>query len=345
METFKKTSLVRGLCMAACSAAIVLMAQPASAELRRVTIGTNPQGTMYFVVGGGLSKLFYDKLNIQASAQPHAGSSVYLPLVQSGEVTLGFSSALDTNLAYNGRESYEKIGALTKLRSLTRIWPLPYSLFARADSGMTQVSDLKGKKVAINFKANAALDAANRAILRAAGLNPETDVENVTISGIPEGYKLVSSGGVAAAATALGIPLARKAHASVPGGIVILAVNGEGATDEALGADVPGLYMAKSKPGKNNPGVSEEINITGFDIFLLTSADLSEDDAYTLVKTVHENFAQLQKDYPVLRRNKPEQLSWPTNTAPFHPGAIRYFKEAGLWSDANDAREAKLSGN
>lgn len=314
----------------------------AQAELGRVTIGTNPSGTLYFVVGGGLSKLFSDKLGVRASAQPYAGSSVYLPLVQSGEVTLGFSSSLDTDLAYNGLGVYEGGGALTNLRTIARGWPLPYAFFARADSGMTEVADLKGKRVAVNFRANAALQAANEAMLRAAGLDPATDVQAETITGLPEGYNLVTDGTIAASATALAIPLARQADATIPGGIVMLAVKGPKATTEALSEMVPGLYMTTSTPSDNNPGVKEEMAITGFDIFLIGSAEMSDDDAYTLTKTIHENITQLQTDYPILRRNTAEGLASPSNTAPYHPGAIRYYKEIGIWTEENDARDASV---
>lgn len=328
--------------MAAIVSAMTLAASGAQAELGRVTIGTNPQGTLYFVVGGGLSKLFSDKLDIRASAQPYAGSSVYLPLIQSGEVTLGFSSSLDTNLAYNGLDVYESDGALNKLRTIARGWPLPYAFFARADSGMTEVADLKGKRVAVKLSANAALQAANEAMLRAAGLDPETDVETATISGLPEGYNLVTEGSIAASATALAIPLARQAEATIPGGIVMLAVKGPKATTEDLNEMVPGFYMTMSKPSDTNPGVKVETPVTGFDIFLVGSADMSDDDAYTLTKTIYENFSQLQEDYPVLRRNSSEGLAASSNTAPYHPGAIRFYKEAGVWTDGNAARDASL---
>lgn len=326
------------------AAAVALAATlPAKADLGRVTIGTNPQGTMYYVVGGGLSKLLSDTLGLTATAQPYAGSSVYLPLVEAGEVTIGFSSTLDSNMAYQGLGPYADFGGLKKLRSLVLAWPLPYTFFARADSGIRTVADLKGMKVAVDFRANAALGDANRAMLMAAGLDPDTDVEAVTITGIPEGYNLVTDGSVAAAATALGIPLARKADATIPGGIVMLGVTGENATTAFLDGRMPGLYMMTSQPGANNPGVAEPTPITGFDIFLQISADMSEEDAYTLARTIHENYVALQEDYPVLRRNQLSDLARPSNTTPFHPGAVRYYKEIGLWSEENETRDAGLT--
>jgi uncharacterized protein len=332
--------------LAAGFAAALLAAAPAAAELGRVTIGTNPQGTTYYVLGGGLAKLFSDKLGISATAQPYAGSSVYLPLIDAGEVTMGLSGSLDTNLAFNGKPPYDAAGGLKKLRILARAWPLPYAFVARADSGMTKVSDLRGRKVAVDFRANVALAAANRAMLAAAGLNPETDVESVAITGIPEGYKLVTEGVIAAAPTALGIPLAMQANSTIPGGIIILEQDGPDSTTEFLNGQLGGLFVMETHPGDNNPGVAATKNIAGFDAFYVISADMSDDDAYRLVKTLHENYAQMQADYPVLRSSPPELLARPTNAAPYHPGAVRFFKEIGIWTDENETRDAAMmAGN
>ncbi|GIX13827.1 MAG: C4-dicarboxylate ABC transporter substrate-binding protein [Paracoccaceae bacterium] len=331
-----------GRLAAGVTAALLAIAPAAEAKLGRITIGTNPQGTTYYVLGGGLAKLFSDKLGVTATAQPYAGSSVYLPLIHSGEVTMGLSSSLDTSLAFRGKPPYDGTGGLTKLRSLGRAWALPYAFVARGDSGLKRVSDLRGHKVAVEFRANAALAAANRAILAAAGLDPDRDVEAVTITGIPEGYKLVTEGVIAAAPTALGIPLALQAHSTLPGGIIMLALDGPNATTEFLNAQVPGLYILPTKPGDNNPGVDEPKNVAGFDVFYLVSADMDEDDAYTLIRTLYENYEQMQADYAVLRSSPRDLLARPTNTAPFHPGAVRFFREVGLWSAENEARDAAL---
>jgi len=102
------------------SAAVALAPyMPAFAQIRRVTIGTNPAGSIYFTLGGGLAKVLTEKMGVQAIVQPFAGSSVYLPLVDNGEVTAGLSSTLDSGAAYRGDLEY-KGRATKKLRSLWR---------------------------------------------------------------------------------------------------------------------------------------------------------------------------------------------------------------------------------
>jgi len=313
-----------------------------SAGLKRVTIGTNPQGTLYYVVGGGFSKLLYDKLGIRATAQPYSGSSVYLPLIQTGEVTMGLSSSLDSGMAFAGKGPYSKTRALKGLRALAMVWPLPYAYFAKASSGMKTIADLKGKRVVVDFKANASLKAANIAMLKAGGINPEKDVQAVTVTGLPEGYRGVTEGTIDASATALAIPLARKAQATIPGGLVMLNITGPNATTEFTNGLLPGLYMTASKPGKNNVGVKTEISVTGFDIFLLIGKDVSDQDAYSITKLLYQNWGDLKKNYKVLGRNTAKGLARASNTVPYHPGSVKFFKEIGLWTDKNAQREKAL---
>ncbi|KAA3629950.1 MAG: hypothetical protein DWQ09_02135 [Proteobacteria bacterium] len=337
MSKFNRTALVVLMVLG-----ITVTATEASAQLGRVTIGTNPQGTLYYVVGGGFSKLLSDKLGIKATAQPYAGSSVYLPLVQSGEVTMGISSSLDSGMAFSGSGAYANTPGLKGLRALAMTWPLPYAYFARAESGMKTIADLKGKRVVTDFKANAALKAANEAMLRAGGIDPERDIDPIAVSGLPGGYEGVSEGSIDASATALAIPLARKFHATIPGGLVMLDVTGSNATTEFTNAQLPGLYITNSKPSKNNVGVNNEISVTGFDIFLLIGKDASDDDAYQVIKLLHENWDDLKTKYKVLGRNTADGLAKASNTVPYHPGAIKYFKEIGIWTEANDKREKEL---
>ncbi len=336
------TSKLNKLVLASVLALSAVVATSASAELRRATIGTNPQGTNYFVIGGALSKVLADKAGINATAQPYSGSSAYLPLVNAGEVTMGLSSSLDSGMGYKGIGDYEQGGRLQEVRALMRLWPLPYAYFARADSGVKTIADLKGKRVAVGLRANVSLEAANRAMLSAGGVDPEKDVTAVTIDGLPAGFAMVTEGALDASVSALGIPLMRQAQAAIPGGVVILDVSGDDANTEFLSSQVEGLYLAKATPGPNNPGVNEEISVTGFDIFLIGSTRLSDDDAYRVVKALHENWAELQEDHGALRGNPASGLAGSSNAVPYHPGAIRYFKEVGLWSQDNDAHEASF---
>ena len=66
---------------------------------------------------------------------------------------------------------------------------------------------------------------------------------------------------------------------------------------------------------------------------LITRASLDEDTAYAFTKALYENRAEVVKKHPAGRAINPKNIVRDTGT-PFHPGAIRYFKEIGIWPDA-----------
>lgn len=314
----------------------VAVSGPADAKLKRLTIGSNPAGSTYFLLAGGFAKLFQTKMGVRSTGQPHAGSSVYLPLMDKGEITLGLNSSLDSGLAYNGKKPYK--GAMKNVRSIARIWILPYAYMVKENSGIKTVADLKGKRVVVKFKTNVSLAQLNKTILSTAGLS-ESDVTSVDSGGVVSGIKMVVEGRVDATTVALAMPHMRKAHASVPGGLRIVSL-GPKATDEYMNAGMAGSYTKIAKPTKRWPFVRGTTKIAAFDTYLNSGTTVKNEDAYAMAKTIYENWAQMQKDYPPLRGTKLNALIPANNPIPYHPGAAKYYKEVGLWSGANQKRDA-----
>jgi len=318
-------------------AAALAAAPAAQAELKRITVGTNPSGSAYFMLGSGFAKLFQEKLGIRSTAQPHQGSSIYLPLLDKGEMTLGVNSSLDSGLARNGTAPFT--APLTKVRTLARIWVLPYAYIVKESSGIKKIEDFRGKKVVIDIKSVVSLSYLNKTILATAGLK-ESDVVPVDSSDVVKDIELVVQGRADAATVALAMPALRKAHAAVPGGLRVIPL-GDKATDEFMAAGISGSSTMKTAPGKLRPFVPNPMTIAAFDALINAGASVTEEDAYKLAKTVHENWPQMQKDYAPLRGVKQGEIAPPTNPMPYHPGAVRYYKEAGLWTEANEKQQAR----
>ena len=126
------------------SAVCLSLALPgARAQLRRVTIGSNPAGTNFHLVAGGIAKLFQAELGIPSIVRPYSGSSVYLPMLQRGEIALGINSSIDSYLAYRGLEPFS--APLSQLRALIGLYPLGYMFWTRANDGLRRIEDLRGE--------------------------------------------------------------------------------------------------------------------------------------------------------------------------------------------------------
>lgn len=314
-------------------------AATAEAQLKRITIGSNPAGSTYFLLAGGFAKHFQQDLKIRSTAQPHAGSSVYLPLMDKGEIVMGINSSLDSGLAVAGKGRFKN--KIRNVRMLARVWILPYAYMVKESSGIKTLEDLRGKKVTVKVKTNVSLEQTNRTVLATAGLT-EKDIIPVDSGGVVNGINMVVEGRAAATTVALAMPAMRKTHATVPGGLRVLGL-GKLANDEMLAKGIAGLYSMKVKPSKRFPFVREPLTIGAFDSYLNASAaKVGDEDAYRLAKSLHTNWKKLQKDYGPLRGTPQDGLA-PANVAmPYHPGAIKYYKEAGLWTAAHDASQAKV---
>ena len=101
-----------------------------------------------------------------------------------------------------------------------------------------------------------------------------------------------------------------------------------------------GLYTVKQKNSKRKPFVKGNITIAAFDSYLNAGSEVSNEDAYAMAKALHTNWKQLQKDYPPLRGTKQNAIAPANNPIPYHPGAIKYYKEAGLYTAANAKNDA-----
>lgn len=333
--------MLRNVKLAVCAAAMGLatLAVGAANAQNRITLGTNPQGSIYFTVGGGMAAALQDALGRPVTVQPYTGSSVYLPLVANGELTLGINSSLDTSGVYQGDYGAK---AEPKLRMLSRLWPLRIAFMVRADSGMKEIKDLKGKRVVTDFSALKAVGLANQAMIKAGGLTLD-EVDGVTVAGLGQGIEGLTEGNLDATSIAVGIPLTQQAHATIPGGIRYLSITGDGATDENLDQIYAGTYLLPVNPNPRLPEVTEPVTVLGYDVFLTTSADLPDDQATAILEAVYAAWPQLRKDYPAVASGMQEDMAKASNTVPYHPAAIAFFKDKGLWTEANDKKEASLA--
>ena len=101
-------------------ATLIALGATSAQAADRFTLGTNPQGTIYYTIGGAIAAALQDKLGKKVTVQPYTGSSVYLPLIAVGEVSMGLNSSLDLGEARAGGFGKEA----KNLRVLARLWPL-----------------------------------------------------------------------------------------------------------------------------------------------------------------------------------------------------------------------------
>ncbi|MCF8095871.1 MAG: TAXI family TRAP transporter solute-binding subunit [Desulfobacteraceae bacterium] len=318
-------------------AVTVALALPAAANAedlpRFVNIATNPQGSIYYVFGGTFAKVISNNTPIKARVQASSGSSAYIPAVSRGKIELGVNNTNDARLAYQGKQPFV---SSPNIRVLTVVCPLVVGMMVRDKSDIKTMEDLRGKRVAAEFPAQIAVRKNIESMLAANGLSYD-DVKKVPVENLIQGVQALMEGRVDATAIAIFAGKAKEANSTIPGGVRFLSIDGSPEGAERMAESFPGTYpvtVEANAPG--TVGIKEESTVQAYDVFLIGSTHLSEKAGYTIVKALAENPGEVQKGHGMLSSFNKEIMAKPNVTIPYHDGAIKFYKEEGLWDKEMD---------
>ncbi len=306
---------------------VAWLASPAQALERDVlTIATTPAGTLFFSVGGGVARVLQAELGVRASPRPYGSPSRGIPLLNQDDVALALVSSLDAARAYAGLAPYPR--ANRDVRLLARVMPMMNGYFVRTDAPYQSFDDVRGARMVHELRGSHAQTLLADAVLATGGLSV-TDVQAVAVAHVVESIDALIEGRVDIAVSALGTAAAQRAHASIPGGIRALAL-GSLADDAFMDAQMPGSRTATALPAPGMVGVVAPTLVAGYDTFLAANTAMSDDDAYAITLTIVRAWEGLQRDYPALRAISAHELFVEDTDIPYHPGALRAYREFGF---------------
>jgi TRAP transporter TAXI family solute receptor len=306
--------------VAAVLALLGLAGAPAAAQT--YGFATMQPGTLNHTTASAVAKVVKEKAGLNMLVQPTAGDTVIIPMVNRGEVEIGIANTPELHNAWDG---HGPGGKASDIRILATAHPLRSAYWVRKDTPMRTVADLKGKKVAMGFSAMRALDPIARAILATGGLT-EKDVVPVLVPNVIRGADDFVSGAADMFFFAFGGPKVREVDATV-GGIRVLELN-EARMPDARKI-MPWGYLTDAAPGPIFIGVEKPMKVYTFDNVLFTSAKVPEDFVYKVLKALDENKGELVAVQPVLREFSAAD-GYKKYGVPYHPGALKYFRERNL---------------
>jgi TRAP transporter TAXI family solute receptor len=311
------------------AAAIGLVGQIVGASAQQpIAIATPPSGSIYNSTASAIGKVLAEKASLKMTVQAIGGSSQYIPLINAGEVPFGIANVYETNLAVTGHEYFK--GRPTKdLRTVAILYPLRNTIFVRKDSGITKLSELKGKRGPVGFTAQKVLTAVTNAALAPGGVSLD-DVKGVNVANIISNVNVFKEGRTDFFVFALGGAPIREADASV-GGVRALTAENTPAVVAAVKKYVPVAYLRHEKPGPANTGLLEPGYLVSYGVNLLASTKTPEDVVYKVVKAMHDNAADLGKVFPPLRMLDPKAMAQAVEGVEYHAGAAKFYKEIGQW--------------
>ncbi|WP_457576952.1 TAXI family TRAP transporter solute-binding subunit [Desulfomarina sp.] len=311
-------------CVTALSSATSVMAS----DQTFVTIGTGGVTGVYYPTGGAIARLVNKgkkEHGLRATVESTGGSIYNLNAIRAGELDMGVAQSDWQYHAYHGTSKFKKQGPNKDLRSVFSIHSEPFTVVARADAGIKNFKDLKGKRVNIG-NPGSGQRGTMEVVMEKMGWT-KADFKLASELKAAEQSKALCDNKIDAMVYVVGFPNGSIKEATTSCDAVL--VNVEGPEIDALVAEKP-YYKKAVIPGGMYRGTDADTKTFGVAATFVTSSKVPEKVIYNIVKAVFENFDQFKKLHPAFATLKKEEMIKAGLSAPLHAGAVKYYKEAGL---------------
>ena len=283
---------------------------------------------VYYPAGGAVCRLVNQnraRHGLQCSVESTDGSAANIEGIRSGDLDFGVVQSDLQYEAWRGSGPFTAPGAFPELRSVFSLHAEPFTVVALANAGITTFDDLPGKRVNIG-NPGSGQRATMDALMQAEGWTPTASRWSRSSNSTAQSQALAAET-VDAIVFTVGHPSGAIQEATKVADARLIPVSGP-AVDRLLG-DAP-YYARAVIPGGFYRGTGSDIETFGVRATLVTSSATDEEVVYALVRDVFEGFDQLKALHPALAQLNKREMIKAALSAPLHPGAERYYREAGL---------------
>jgi TRAP transporter TAXI family solute receptor len=302
---------------------VLMLAGPATAQdLKLFTLGTGEVGGNYYgaatAICDRVNRAFIGKLRCSPEATP--GSIYNLIALRDGQLDFALVQSDWQRYAYQGVESFSEGGAMTNLRSVMSLYPEAITVLARGNSGISQLTDIFGKRIDIGHPASGR----HATITHLINLLGASQKDFAAVVELPNGAAIdeLCAGRIDATILILGHPSTGIAHALKDCGAVLIPLSGKRvATALSRSSD----YTATTIPSTTYPGMVRDIPTFAVTATIVTLADSDPDEVTALVSETLKSLAELSITAPVLARLDAAEMQTRGLTAPLHEGAKAAF--------------------
>ncbi len=314
--------------MVAVTAATVLYSSAGMAE----TVGfvTIPAGSLSNVMAQVMAKVVEGHSDLRVRVIPVGGATATVVSVHTGAAEFAIGEINNLTGAVQGKYNFKK--PMPKMRLVMSILPFPVGIIVRNDSDIKTIADLKGRKYPVDWPAFPNGTSLSQGMLASGGIDLD-DVVGVPTSNLGTAANDFKVGKLDATMVAAGSPMTAEINASIKGGVRFLSLLN---TPEALARmkQVRSEYSTMTiKPGPRFAGVINSTNVLRVDQMISTSTDVPDETVNKFLNAIYENKAELVKGHPVFNGFNPDQrMAKVFSTVDYHPAAIKFFKEKGIWS-------------
>ncbi|TYB83272.1 TAXI family TRAP transporter solute-binding subunit [Maritimibacter fusiformis] len=308
-------------------AAMAAMMAPAAQAEEFITIGTGGVTGVYYPTGGAICRLVNKGRKdhgIRCSVESTGGSIYNIKTIRAGELEFGVAQSDWQYHAFHGTSSFEEDGPFENLRAVFSVHPEPFTVVARADSGIKSFEDLKGMRVNIG-NPGSGQRGTMEVLLDAMGWTTDDFALATELKAVEQSQALCDNQ-IDAMVYTVGHPSGSIQEATTACDSVLVEVSGE--VVDKLVAENP-YYRTATIPGGMYRGNDEDTTTFGVGATFVTSADVSEEAVYTVVKAVFDNFDDFKNLHPAFANLEPQEMATAGLSAPLHDGAAKYYREQG----------------
>ncbi|AHJ12248.1 TAXI family TRAP transporter solute-binding subunit [Sulfurospirillum multivorans] len=288
-----------------------------------INVLTGGTSGIYYPLGVALSQMYAKAIpDSKTAVQATKASVENLNLLQAGRGEVGISLGDSFSDAYKGDADAGFKAPLSKLRTISALYPNYIHFVAAADSGIKSFADIKGKRISVGApKSGTALN--SKKILEAAGIDYK-DFSRVEYLSYAESVELMKNRQLDVTLLSSGAGVAALRDLATSQKVVFLTIPEEIVTKIGDPA-----YQVGIIPANTYEGQTEDVKTVSVQNFLVTHAGVSEQTVYTMTKTMFENLDQMVAAHAAAKGIKLENAA-KNPPAPLHPGAARYYKEVGI---------------
>jgi len=318
----KRTTKIAAVLAVALSAGLAFTAH---AQQKTMSIGTGGTGGVYYPLGGAIANVLSKNLpNVQATAEVTGGSVDNLKLIGTGQSEMGFTMADAASDAFKGEDKF-KSGKIP-LQALLVVYPNRMHVVTTESTGIKTMADLKGKRVSTGSPGSATEVMAFR-VIEAAGFDKDKDMKRERL-GVAESVNAIKDGKIDAFFWVGGVPTASVTDLAATPGVKLKLIDHADLAPK-MNAKYGNLYSAGTIKAGTYPGFDSDNKNTEVWNIIVTGNKMSDDDAYNIVKTLVEKKADIVAVHKEAESFSLDNQMQARSPVPFHPGAMKYFKEKG----------------
>lgn len=303
-------------------------AAAASAQQTFIAIGTGGVTGVYYPTGGAICRLVNrDRAEhgIRCGVESTGGSVFNINAIRGGELEFGVAQSDWQYHAYNGSSRFEEQGPMENLRAVFSVHPEPFTVVARADAGITSFEDLKGKRVNVG-NPGSGQRGTMEVLMAEMGWTMDDFAVAAELQAAEQSQALCDNN-IDAMIYTVGHPSGSIQEATTACDSVLVPVQND-ATASLV--ENNSFYRTATIPGGMYRGTDNDVTTFGVGATFVTSADVPDEVVYVVVKAVFDNLDQFRALHPAFANLDAAQMANDGLSAPLHPGAERYFREAGL---------------